>query len=458
MNMNNQNNQNTIWGRKGTFVLAATGSAVGLGNIWKFPYIVGENGGGAFVLMYLGFIVLIGVPIMMAEVTLGRHGRSNPIGAVTKIVRQGGASPLWKLIGWSGVLAGFLILSFYSVIAGWTLDYFSASARGQFVGLTGEGAGAAFERLLANPWRLAGWHTAFMGMTVLVVGLGVIRGLETGLRLIMPLLFLLLLVLLAYAASVGDFAAAWRFMFVFDAAGLSWGGASVALGHAFFTLSLAMGAMMAYGSYMPGGDSIGKMVFTVAALDTVVALIAGLAIFPIVFATPGLSASEGPGLIFVSLPVAFGAMPAGIVFGTVFFALMVLAAWSSTISLLEPGVAYVTERFKVSRPQANALIAGGAWLLGIGSVLSFNAWQDVSVLLGMNVFGFLDFFTQRVMLPLGGLLIALFVGWVVRRELLHHEMKPRSEVLFSTWLWLLKYLCPVALLVILLAGVWDQFS
>lgn len=458
MNINNQNNKGTVWGRRSTFVLAATGSAVGLGNIWKFPYVVGENGGGAFVLMYLVFIVLIGVPIMMAEVTLGRHGRTNPIHAVAKIVREGGASPFWKLIGWSGVLAGFLILSFYSVIAGWTLDYFSASANGQFVGLTGEGSGAAFEHLLASPWRLAVWHSVFMGMTVVVVGLGVIRGLEVGLRLIMPLLFVLLLMLLAYAASVGDFGAAWRFMFVFNPAGLSWGGASVALGHAFFTLSLAMGAMMAYGSYMPGGDSIGKMVFTVAALDTVVALIAGLAIFPIVFATPGLSAGEGPGLIFVSLPVAFGAMPAGVVFGTVFFALMVLAAWSSTISLLEPAVAYVTERFSVSRARANALIAGGAWLLGIGSVLSFNAWKDVSVLLGMNVFGFLDFFTQRVMLPLGGLLLAVFVGWVVRRELLHHEMKPRSEMLFSTWLWLLKYLCPAALLAILLAGVWDQFS
>lgn len=454
----NINNQSAIWGRKGTFVLAATGSAVGLGNIWKFPYIAGENGGGAFVLMYLCFIVLIGVPIMMAEVTLGRHGRASPIDAVSKVVRESGVPAFWKLVGWSGVLAGFLILSFYSVVAGWTLDYFSASARGQFVGISGEGAGAAFAQVQANPWRMMVWFTAFIGMTALVVGLGVIRGLEAGVRLLMPLLFLLLLVLLAYAASVGDFAAAWRFLFVFDLAGISWGGASVALGHAFFTLSLAMGAIMAYGSYMPGSDSIGKMVFTVAALDTVVALVAGLAIFPIVFATPGLSASEGPGLIFVSLPVAFGAMPAGIVFGTAFFALMVLAAWSSTISLLEPCVAYVTERFKVSRPLASALIAGSGWLLGIGSVLSFNAWQDMSVLLGMHVFGFLDFVTQRVMLPLGGLLIALFVGWVVRRELLHQEIKPRSERLFSTWLLLLKYLCPVALLVIFFAGVWDQFS
>ncbi|MDQ2076360.1 sodium-dependent transporter [Marinimicrobium sp. ABcell2] len=450
--------QHAIWGHRGTFILAATGSAVGLGNIWKFPYIAGENGGGAFVLMYLVFILLIGVPVMMAEVTLGRHGRANPIDAVSKIARQSGASPMWNLIGWSGVIAGFLILSFYSVVAGWSLEYFGAAARGHFVGLDGETAGAAFNALLANPWRLFGWQSAFIAMTVLVVAFGVTRGLETAVRLLMPLLFVLLLVLLVYAVTAGDFAAGWRFMFGFDPAGLSWGAASLALGHAFFTLSLAMGAIMAYGSYMPGKASVGKMVFAVAALDTLVALIAGLAIFPIVFATPGLSPAEGPGLMFISLPVAFGSMQAGVFFGAAFFALVALAAWSSTISLLEPGVAYVAERFNIQRWTANVLIAGSAWLLGIGSVLSFNVWQDMSLLLGMNVFNFLDFFTQRVMLPLGGLLMALFVGWVVRRELLHHEVRPASETLFSAWLWLLKYLCPAALLVILLAGLWDQFS
>lgn len=450
--------QHAIWGHRGTFVLAATGSAVGLGNIWKFPYIAGENGGGAFVLMYLVFIALIGVPVMIAEVLLGRHGRANPIHAVGKMVRQSSASRFWNAIGWSGVLAAFLILSFYSVVAGWALDYVSTAARGGFGGWDGASAGAAFDALLADPWRLMFWQTLFIGLTVVVVAFGVTKGLETAVRLLMPLLFLLLLLLLAYAAVAGEFVRGLEFMFSFNPADLSWKAASVAMGHAFFTLSLAMGAIMAYGSYMPGKASIGKMVLTVAVLDTLVALVAGLAMFPIVFATPGISAGEGPGLMFVSLPVAFGNMPAGALFGIAFFVLVTLAAWSSTISLLEPCVAYVTERFGLKRLTANGLIAGSAWLLGLGSVLSFNAWADVSWLLGMNIFDFLDFFTQRVMLPLGGLLMALFVGWVARRGLLQHELKAEGGVLFGSWLWLLRIVCPVALLAILLAGVWAQFA
>lgn len=446
-----------IWGHKGTFVLAATGSAVGLGNIWKFPYIAGENGGGAFVLMYLVFIALIGVPVMIAEVLLGRHGRANPVGSVTKMVRQSGAPRAWAAIGWSGIIAAFLILSFYSVVAGWALDYVSTASRGGFGGWDGEAAVAAFDALRADPWRLVFWQSVFIALTVMVVAFGVTKGLETAVRVLMPLLFLLLLTLLGYAVAAGDFAAGWHFMFDFNLNDLSWQGASVALGHAFFTLSLAMGAIMAYGSYMPGKASIGKMVLTVAALDTLVALVAGLAIFPIVFATPGIEPGEGAGLMFVSLPVAFGTMPAGLVFGLAFFALVTLAAWSSTISLLEPCVAYVSERFGCKRLSANLLIAGSAWGLGLGTVLSFNHWEGVTWFLGMNLFVFLDFLTQQVMLPLGGLLMALFVGWVARRELLRQELKDVSGPLFHAWLWLLRYLCPAALLLIFLAGLRAQF-
>lgn len=446
--------QHAIWGHKGTFVLAATGSAVGLGNIWKFPYIAGENGGGAFVLMYLVFIALIGVPVMMAEVLLGRHGRANPIDSVRKLARQSDAAHAWSLIGWGGVLAAFLILSFYSVVAGWALEYVKTSALGGFSGWDGASAGAAFDELLASPGRLVLWQSLFMGLTVGVVALGVTRGLETAVRLLMPLLFLLLLLLLAYAIVAGDFARGLSFMFGFQWGDLSWEAAGVALGHAFFTLSLAMGAIMAYGSYMPGKASIGKMVLTVAVLDTLVALVAGLAMFPIVFATPGIDPGEGPGLMFVSLPVAFGSMPLGAAFGVAFFILVSLAAWSSSISLLEPCVAYVTERFGIGRGLANLCIAAAAWVLGLGSVLSFNLWADMSWLFGMNIFGFLDFFTQRLLLPLGGLMMAIFVGWFARREVLQHELRMATGGQFELWLWLLKYLCPLALLVILVAGLW----
>lgn len=450
--------QHAIWGHRGTFVLAATGSAVGLGNIWKFPYITGENGGGAFVLMYLVFIALIGIPIMIAEVLLGRRGRANPINAMARVSDETGVPRLWSGIGWCAVLAGFLILSYYSVIAGWTLEYVTSALQGEFSGLDGTSSTQAFESLLADKSRLIGWQTLFIGLTVLVVAFGVTKGLETAVRLLMPLLFVLLLVLLGYAVVAGDFAAGAEFMFGFNFRDLSWEAASIALGHAFFTLSLAMGAIMAYGSYMPGKSSIGTMVLTVAALDTLVALVAGLAIFPIVFATPGISPGEGAGLMFVSLPVAFGTMPMGVVFGALFFLLITLAAWSSTISLLEPAVAYMTEKFGLKRLNANLLIAGSAWFVGLGTVLSFNDWEGVTLVGKFNFFGLVDFVTTNLMLPLGGLLMAIFVGWVVRRDILRNELRQESERFFNLWYWVLRYISPLALLVVLLAGLRPLFD
>ncbi len=450
--------QHAIWGHRGTFVLAATGSAVGLGNIWKFPYITGENGGGAFVLMYLVFIALIGIPIMIAEVLLGRRGRANPINAVALVSEETGAPRLWSGIGWCAVLAGFLILSYYSVIAGWTLEYVTSALQGEFAGLDGASSTLAFESLLADKNRLIGWQTLFIGLTVLVVAFGVTKGLETAVRLLMPLLFALLLVLLGYAVVAGDFAAGAEFMFGFNFRDLSWEAAAIALGHAFFTLSLAMGAIMAYGSYMPGKASIGTMVLTVAVLDTLVALIAGLAIFPIVFATPGISPGEGAGLMFVSLPVAFGTMPMGVVFGALFFLLITLAAWSSTISLLEPAVAYITEKFGLKRLSANLLIAGSAWFVGLGTVLSFNDWKAITLIGKFNFFGLVDFVTTNLMLPLGGLLMAIFVGWVVRRDILRNELRQESERFFNLWYWVLRYISPLALLVVLLAGLRPLFD
>lgn len=450
--------QHAIWGHRGTFVLAATGSAVGLGNIWKFPYITGENGGGAFVLMYLVFIALIGIPIMIAEVLLGRRGRANPISAVAQVSDETGAPRTWSGIGWCAVLAGFLILSYYSVIAGWTLEYVTSALQGEFAGLDGASSTLAFESLLADKNRLIGWQTLFIGLTVLVVAFGVTKGLETAVRLLMPLLFALLLVLLGYAVVAGDFAAGAEFLFGFNFRDLSWKAASIALGHAFFTLSLAMGAIMAYGSYMPGKSSIGTMVLTVAVLDTLVALIAGLAIFPIVFATPGISPSEGAGLMFVSLPVAFGTMPMGVVFGALFFLLITLAAWSSTISLLEPAVAYITEKFGLKRLSANFLIAGSAWFVGLGTVLSFNDWESVTLIGKFNFFGLVDFVTTNLMLPLGGLLMAIFVGWVVRRDILRNELRQESERFFNLWYWVLRYISPLALLIVLIAGLKPLFD
>lgn len=446
--------QHAIWGHKGTFILAATGSAVGLGNIWKFPYITGENGGGAFVLMYLVCILLIGIPILTAEVLLGRYGRANPISSMQKVSRDSGAHRIWAVIGWMGVLAAFLILSYYTVIAGWTLEYLSAALEGRFIGLNGELSGLMFEELLADKSRLVQWQTAFVAMTALILVFGVTKGLEAAVRIMMPLLFVLLLILLVYAAYVGDFAAGARFLFSFNVGDLTWRAALVALGHAFFTLSLAMGAIMAYGAYMPSTMAIGKTTIVIAILDTVVALVAGLAIFPLVFATPGIVPSEGPGLLFVTLPVAFGTMPFGLVFGIAFFLLVALAAWSSTISILEPAVAYFSERFHFHRISASLLIAGSAWVLGLGTVFSFNDWAEFKPLWGMTVFGLIDFATTNVLLPLGGLLIAVFVGWFLKRELIEHELALDSVRFRRVWYWLLRYVSPLAVLAVLLAGIY----
>ena len=446
--------QHSIWGRRGTFILAATGSAVGLGNIWKFPYITGENGGGAFVLMYLICVVLVGAPIMTAEILIGRRGRANPIMAMQNVSRESGRFRGWNIIGWLGVSAAFLILSYYSVIAGWTLEYLSLAINQGFADFDGSTSGAVFDDLLANKSQLAQWQTIFVAMTALVLVFGVNKGLELAVRIMMPLLFLLLLLLLGYAAYAGDFLAGLKFLFSFNVGDLSWRAALVALGHAFFTLSLGMGCIMAYGAYMPSSASIGKTVITVALLDTTVALVAGLAIFPLVFATPGISPGEGPGLMFVTLPVVFGSIPLGAWFGGLFFLLVVVAAWSSTISLLEPAVAYFTERFGFHRISACLLIAGCAWLLGLCTVFSFNDWSDLNLIGGMNFFELIDFVTTSIMLPLGGLLTAIFVGWFVKHDLLRQELHLDSRRFFQIWQWLLRYISPVAVLAIFIAGLY----
>ena len=300
-----------LWSSRWAFILAAVGSAVGLGNIWKFPYITGENGGGAFVLVYLVCVAVIGIPIMMTEVMMGRRGRSTPINTMRRLAVEAGAHNGWKLIGWSGMLAGFLILSFYSVIAGWALSYVLATVSGTFSGASAEAVGAHFGDLLASPGSLLFWHTLFVVMTMVIVARGVEHGLEKAVRFLIPTLFLLLLVLVGYSMSMGEFQRGVEFLFKPDFSKITQDGVLTAMGHAFFTLSLGMGAIMIYGAYLPEKASIAKTSITIAAADTIVALLAGLAIFPIVFSN-GLEPGAGPGLIFQTLPIAFGHMPCGL--------------------------------------------------------------------------------------------------------------------------------------------------
>jgi len=440
-----------LWRNRWLFILAATGSAVGLGNIWKFPYITGENGGGAFVLVYLVCIALIGIPVMVAEVMLGRMGRQSPINTMSAIAKDQKFHRDWAGIGWMGAISGFLILSFYTVVAGWALSYIIKMATGDFAGATAESSGQIFGELLNSPGELTLWHTVFMVLTIGVVARGVNAGLEKAIRVLMPLLFVLLILLLGYALSTEGFDQGFDFLFDFDTSKLTAESVVIALGHAFFTLSLGLGAIMAYGAYMPSEVNIGKTVIAVALLDTVVALAAGLAIFPIVFAN-GLEPGAGPGLLFQTLPLAFSQMPAGTLFGTLFFVLVAFAAWSSSISLAEPVVAWAVESKGVNRPAAAAVVGLAAWVLGIGTVLSFNHWSDVT-LLGKTFFDSLDFLTANIMLPLGGLAIAVFVAWKMRESDVRAQVKMESPVIYEIWRVTLKFIAPLGIAFVLWNGL-----
>jgi NSS family neurotransmitter:Na+ symporter len=444
-----------MWSTRLAFILAATGSAVGLGNIWRFPYTAGEYGGGAFVLVYLLCVAAIGLPIMMAEIMLGRRGRQSPINTMRALAREEGASPLWQLLGWMGILSGFLILSFYSVIAGWTLAYVFRAGAGLFNGVDAGAAAAMFDALVADPERLLAWHTIFMIMTGLVVARGVASGLERAVRWLMPALFVLLLVMVLYAAQSGDFAAALEYLFYpdFGKLGARPGEAVLsAMGQAFFSLSLGMGAIMIYGSYLNSRASIGQNAAIIAAMDTLVALLAGMAIFPIVLAN-GLEPGSGPGLIFQTLPIAFGQMPGGVLFGTVFFVLLVFAAWTSAISLLEPMVAWLVENRGFSRARAAALAGIVVWLLGIACLLSLNAWSGITVF-GKGFLDLFDYLTANILLPLGGVCIAVFAGWIMRRASSEDELAMRGDGLwFRGWLFLVRVVAPVCVVLVFLHAI-----
>ena len=443
------------WSSRLAFILAAVGSAVGLGNIWKFPYIAGANGGGAFVLVYLACILLVGLPIIQAEVLLGRLSRRSPVNTFRQLAAESGGSRLWPLVGFAGIAAGLIIISFYSVIAGWSLAYLVRMAAGVFRGVTAEGAGNIFGALIKDPERVLAWHTLFMLITCAVVARGVRSGLERAVRLMVPALLGLLLVMVAYAYDSGQFAEGWVFLFGLDFDSLTAGGVLIALGHAFFTLSLGMGAMMVYGSYLPAGVSIPRTVLSIAVIDTVVALLAGMAIFPIVFAN-GLSPASGPGLLFQTLPVAFGQMPAGVLFGSVFFLLLVLAAWTSAISLLEPAVAWLVENRGMERLRATVLSGAAGWLLGLLTVLSFSHWafgfRFAGVQKSNGFFDMLDILSSSIMLPLGGLAVAWFTGWVMTRERVAEGLGGEG-FWFRAWYNLLRVVTPLLVLAIFLNAI-----
>jgi NSS family neurotransmitter:Na+ symporter len=435
------------WSSRWVFILAASGSAVGLGNVWKFPYITGENGGGAFVLVYLACIAAIGIPAMMAEVMLGRRGRQSPINTMQTLAQEAGAHPAWKLLGWSGVIAGLLILSYYSVIAGEAMAYVFRTFAGVFEGVTPDGAQHIYHALSNDPERLTLWHTAFMLITMVVVAQGVENGLERSVKILMPALIVILFMLVVYAMSTGDyFRQGLSFLFNPDFSKLTGQAILTAMGHAFFTLSLGMGAIMIYGSYLPKDTSIAKSSLAIASADTAIALLAGIAIFPLVFAND-LSTNAGPGLIFQTLPIAFGHMPGGAFFGGMFFVLLTFAAWSSSISLIEPAVTWLVENKNLTRIKASIILGLITWALGLLTVFSFNIGQQWT-LFGKTMFDLLDYLTANLMLPIGGLFIAIFSGWIMSSTSTQQELAIKSPFFYHTWRFLIRYITPIAILII----------
>jgi NSS family neurotransmitter:Na+ symporter len=447
-NMSEHNFVHAQWSSRLAFILAASGSAIGLGNIWKFPYLAGENGGGAFVLVYLLSVVAIGTPIMMAETLLGRRGRQSPINAMLSLAKQAKASPLWRYTGWLGVIAGFLILSYYSGIAGWAMAYFFKINSALFDHIDAANSTRLFESFKSSPEYLGIWHTLFLAATLFVVSRGVSGGLERLSRFMMPALLLMLLLLDVYAMSSGGFGQGFAFLFNPDFSKLTGGGVLAAMGQAFFSLGLGMGSIMVYGSYLPNDVSIARSSLFVIVADTLVALLAGLAIFPLVFAN-GLAPSMGPGLIFETLPIAFGQMPGGWLIGMVFFALIFFAAITSSVALIEPAVAFLTENKGLDRDKACLFSGLACWLAGLGTVFSFNIWSEVKWF-GKTIFELVDMLTAEIMLPVGGVLVAVFAGWVMSKADSASELNIQDPRHYQAWLILVRYIAPMGVILVFL--------
>ena len=430
------------------FILAVSGSAIGLGNIWKFPYIVGVNGGGAFVIVYLICIFSIGLPIMISEIMIGRKGRRNPITSMKILGVEETGSSGWKIVGFIGLLAGFLILSFYSVIAGWTFHYFLLTLQGLFIETNAIEVNTVFSQLTASISKQLIYHTVFMTLTVTIISKGVKNGLEKAVYFMMPSLLIIMVILLYYSVTQGNFSEGLSFLFKPDFSIITPSAILVAMGHAFFTLSLGMGCVVMYGAYLQNHESIFKTSIIIVLCDTFIALFAGLIIFPIVFAN-NLDPAAGPGLIFQTLPLAFGQIDGGILFGALFFVLISFAALTSAISLLEPSVAWLIEITKINRLTAAILMGLLIWFMGLFTILSFNDLSNFTFWKG-TIFDNIDFFASNILLPISGLLFTIFTSWFMSNKSSKKELQDTTILQYRIWQFLAKYIAPLAVIIILI--------
>jgi NSS family neurotransmitter:Na+ symporter len=435
-----------------------------------------ENGGGAFVMIYILSVIFLALPIMAAEILIGKRGKQNPVNSlrtlsseasyyfkkqpdellnrtikVKKRFEDNEIFSNWELVGWMGILAGILILSFYSVIAGWTISYIFKSLTGSFVLITAAGSSTKFESFVSDPEKLILWHTIFMILTCFIVSKGIKSGIEKAIKFLIPGLFIILLGLAIYSSTLEGFSDAMNYFFIIDVDKINSSVVLSAMSMAFFSLSIGMGSLMVYGSYLPDDTSIFQVSSAVAFADTLVAILAGIIIFPIVFTYNLDPSSAGPGLIFQTLPIAFGAMDYGIFISTAFFILLFFAAITSSISLIEPAITFVVEKFSISRLYATNLLGFLTWVLGIFTVLSFNDLSTFTIF-GMTIFDNLDYLTSKIMLPLGGLLMALFVGYVMNKAVVKNELNSNQSII-DTWFMIIKVFSPILLIIIFIQGI-----
>jgi NSS family neurotransmitter:Na+ symporter len=426
--------------------MAAIGSSVGLGNFWRFPYTAGENGGAAFVLIYIGCVLLIGFPILMAELSVGRYGQKSAVGSSEKLALDNGSSKSWAMIGWVGMLGGIFVLCFYSVVAGWVSAYIVKMFDGEMIGDGPEAIAAAFGTFTSDSYQVLIWHSLFSFLTIFVVSRGITGGIEKASSILMPVFFIMLLGMVGYAMITGDAMAALNYLFAVDMSEVRPSTFLAAVGQAFFSIGLGSGIMITYGSYLEKNANIGQSAGIISLADTAVALVAGLAIFPFVFAFTALEPNAGPALFFQALPAAFAAMPAGNLVGAAFFTLALIAALTSSISLLQAVVAWAEENSRWSRSTIAWVFGGFIWLVGVGVVFS------------MSFFDFLDFISGSLALPLAGLLIAVFMGWVVKREIAKSQLSHASPLLFGFFRFSMRFIAPIALTLILILGLDDRFG
>ena len=447
------------WSSRLTFLMASIGFSVGLGNIWRFPYVTGENGGAAFVLVYLACALCIGVPLVMSEWAIGRRAKNaaSAAGSFKEVAQQNNLSPRWSGVGGMAIVAVFMMMLTYTVITGWTLDYFTMAVVGEFKGINAEQSKVGFNELMSDPMRLLFWHSLVIVIIMLVNARGLKGGIEKAVSILMPSLFVCLIIMVIYAALVGDFSAAVDFLLTPDFSQITGETFLLALGQAFFSIGIAMAVMVTYGSYLPKEASIAQNAFIVVFADTLVAMLAGFAIFPLVFAH-GLTPDAGAGLVFQVLPIALGDLPGGQLFTAIFFLLLIAAAFTSCIGNFEPIIAWVAEKFSFSRKKATFVSGLVMWLLGISSVLSLNLIKEfqpfgfISLLEGKTIFESLDYISASILLPIGGFLTAIFVGWRIPAKEMQAELGLKKSA-FLAWQVLIRYLVPVAIAIVFISGV-----